>query len=858
MDNNNPLRPVQVILDRDRFLVAPDRPPGGSNKDFFAGDDAGFVRHKQLMREELDGFAQTIEAQGDPVGFVHVQLREAALAKSHRPLDRVFSRARKFSLVGGEANGELLVQATPRALKELSDAVEVQAEGTPPLRYNKKSGKDEPKASEFRSELGAVEDLRLHTREDRLRFEPEEALQLFRQPNVIGSYIIDLFRLDPAVISAGAAHRAIANLLTALASLPGGLLVRPALPEALRDRLPHPTLALSVRPLKNTSRRIIVLPRELVAIAQSNPALPPPESVIAVSDAGIDLDIGRHRDLLAAFAEQSLVRSIELPLVIDEATAPPIPRDAHGTLPLPAADFDHPIIGIIDGGVASIPSLDPWIAGRLGAIAPHERDSRHGTFIAGLAAGAYHFNPHLADYVEPFGVKIYDLDIFPRRDLRGSYYVDHADFLDQLDLNIQRAKAEHGIRVFNFSFACGNAQPGSYSVYAEGFDAIARRHDIIFVISAGNLLGADTRPTWPADPDAAVNMLAAQSQLQAITPPAEAFHALTVGAINPPGFTDHPALLPTSYTRRGPGTGYSRKPDLAHIGGVTPDASTQNRTGLTSLHMDGLLCDNMGTSFAAPLVAASLATLDQRLMRHASRELLQALMIHRAQRDPALTGKKIGHIAPDFVGYGIPARADAMLVDDPSAITIVFDQLLPVDRILSFDFSWPQSLVTQDGACRGAADLTLVYTSPVDRNFNDEALRVELDAYLRQQEIDPETGEVSWAGQLEADGTSVPKGTRQREKEMLRNGVKWSPVKRLHARMPKGRGASSDWKLIIEPLARKEQSFPQDGVHFAALLTIRDIDGAAPVHDEMRNHLVNRGVTLADIQVAARVRQAAA
>ena len=93
---------------------------------------------------------------------------------------------------------------------------------------------------------------------------------------------------------------------------------------------------------------------------------------------------------------------------------------------------------------------------------------------------------------------------------------------------------------------------------------------------------------------------------------------------------------------------------------------------------------------------------------------------------------------------------------------------------------------------------------------------------------------------------------------MLRNGVKWSPVKRLHAHMPKGRGASSDWKLVIEPLTRKGDSFLEDGVRFAALLTIRDIAGLAPVHDEMRNHLVNRGITLADIQMAARVRQAAA
>lgn len=860
MDNNNqPLRPVQVVLDSDRFLKAPDNPPGGSNKDFFAGDDAGFARHKQRVSTDLGNFAQALETNDEAIGFVHVQMREAALAKSHRPLDRFFSRSRKFALVGGDSDGQLIVQGTPRAFKELAESVDDAAEATPRLITNKKTGKLEPKASEFRSELGAIEDLWLHTRQARLKFEPLDALALFEQPNVIGSYIIDLFRLDPALLSAGAINKTVGDLLASLAAIPGGLLVRPALPEPLRDRLLHPTLALSVRLLKDSSQRIIELPRELTVAAQNFPALlPPPPARTLAKTAATDLDPLRHRDLLQALAEQSLVRSIELPLVLDEGTSPALMRGASPSLPHPTPDYDHPVLGVIDGGVAALPALQPWIAGSLGLVPAQERNTSHGTFIAGLAAGAYHFNPDLAEHVEPFGVKVYDLDIFPRRELRGTYYVDHHAFLDQLDTCIEKARTTHGVRVFNFSFACGTPQPGNYTVYAEGFDAIARKHDVIFVISAGNLTGADTRPPWPAEPEAAVQMLAAQSQVQSITPPAEAFHALTVGAVNPPGFTNHPALLPTTYTRRGPGTGYSRKPDLAHIGGITPDATTQNRTGLASLHPDGLLCDSLGTSYSAPLVGTTLATLDQRLLKRASRELLHALMIHQARRETSLSGKLLSHIVPDFVGYGVPPRADSMLVDDSSAITIVFDQVLPPGRILSFDFSWPQSLVTPSAGCRGAVDLTLVYTPPVDRAFNDEALRVELDAHLRQQDIDPATGEISWSGQLDADGTLTPKGTKKREKDMLRNGVKWSPVKRLHAHMPRGRGASSDWKLVIEPLTRKGDSFPEDGVRFAALLTIRDIAGLAPVHDEMRNHLVNRGITLADIQVAARVRQAAA
>jgi hypothetical protein len=475
----------------------------------------------------------------------------------------------------------------------------------------------------------------------------------------------------------------------------------------------------------------------------------------------------------------------------------------------------------------------------------------------GPCAGAYQLNAALTDYVETGGVKVFDLDLFPRKDLRSSYYPDYPTFFDQVDESVRAAKEATNVRVINFSFACGPAQTGAYSIAAEAFDSIARKHDVIFVISAGNLESVDSRPAWPDNAGDAIQMLAAQSQNQSITPPAEAFHAITVGAVNPPGFEDHPALLPTTYTRRGPGTGFSRKPDLAHIGGVSAGPDTGNKTGLASFAPNGTVVDNCGTSFAAPLVGATLATLDQRLDRRASRELLHALMIHRAKRHKGLCTKTICHIAPEFVGYGLPVRADDMLVDAPHEITIVFDQILPGETVLDFKFAWPACLTTPTGACRGQVDMTIVYSPPIDRAFKDEALRVELDAHLRQEVIDPETGEEKWEGQLDHDGASTPPGTKKREKEMLKNGVKWSPIKRLTASMPKGRGTSSNWRLIVEPLTRKAADFPQEGIRFALLMTIRDGAGVAPVNDQVRNILLGMGVTLSDIQVAARVRQTA-
>lgn len=850
------LRPVQVLMDGERFQKKPNKPPGGSQKDFFAGDDAGFVRHREQVRSQLSGFAKTLNENGEPVGFLHVQMRETALAKSHRPLDRLFSQANKFALVGGDENGNLIVQGTPRALQELGDLIHAKAEETPRIKPHKITGNPMEVVSEYRSELGSIEEIRLHDKEDRISFETKLAIETLRRPDAIGSYVVDLFRIQQDIAGPGAVERAIARLMKTIAEIPGGIEIRPALSENLRAQLLRPTLALSVRLIRDPHHRSIVLPLELTrAINDEDVAV---LSAVPAKALQPDLDLKRHEDLLSLLSEQSLVRAVHLPVVLDEGMAKPVTVGKSLSLPAPVVDFDYPVVGVIDGGIAKVPSLTPWITGSAGKVLPEERNESHGTFIAGLCAGAYHLNTALTDHLESVGVKVFDLDLFPRKDLRSSYYPDYETFFDQLDESVRKARDTANVRVINFSFACGPAQTGAYSFVAEAFDSIARKNNVIFVVSAGNLTGAEIRPTWPAKTADAIQMLAAQTGNQGIAPPAEAFHALTVGAVNPPGFADHPPLHPTTYTRRGPGTGFSRKPDLAHIGGVSACPETANRTGLISLAADGSLIENCGTSFATPLVASTLATLDQRLERKASRELLHALMIHSAKRVDSLHGKAIRHIAPEFVGFGMPLRADEMLEDAPHEITIVFDQVLSPDRVLDFDFVWPQCLMTDSGSCRGEVDMTIVYTPPIDRAFKDEALRVELDSHLRQEAIDPETGEITWGGQLDHDGTVTPPGTKKREKEMLKNGVKWSPIKRLSTSMPKGRGNSSNWRLIVEPLTRKAADFPAEGVRFALLMTIRDNQKKGPVNDQMRNMLLGRGITLSDIKVAARVRQQAA
>jgi hypothetical protein len=265
--------------------------------------------------------------------------------------------------------------------------------------------------------------------------------------------------------------------------------------------------------------------------------------------------------------------------------------------------------------------------------------------------------------------------------------------------------------------------------------------------------------------------------------------------------------------------------------------------------------ENCGTSFAAPSVAATVATLDHRLEHAQTREVLLALPVHRAVRAKSLCHSSLRHISREFVGFGLAPPCDALLVDDPFAITLVFNEVLHRRQRLEFPFSWPSGLVGKDGSCRGRVDLTLAYTPLLDADHKDEAQRVQLEAYLHQEQVDPATGQVSWQSQLKQDGCGVPQGMNKTERYLLMAGLKWSPIKRYTAHMPQGRGTSSNWRLSLDSLTRAGAHYPKEGVPFALVMTIADPKRGAPIHDAVRNTLQAQGLTLADIMVAHRVRQ---
>ncbi len=845
-DKPSDLRPIQVFLDTKRFIEMPEPQPfGGGSKDFFQGNNKAFAEHKTRLKARVQGVANSLRRVKQPGGFIKVRQREEALAKSHRPLGNLFTSSNRFALVGAGKVGELLFQTTPGALDQLANIIESKAELTPRLVVNRKTGKREPRVSGYRSELGGIDDIRLYDATDKVTFSAEEAVRWMHQLNVIGGYIVELFRPDRGV-SPNEVDQMVAQFREGLNRLQGGLLIRSFLPSTLTTQFGEPSLALSVQ-LTSDNRRLIELPflvdGRSALMAESS--LPP-----SMRGARVDLTPARHAELLAFFAEQAIVRSVELPPILETTPASGGANLGRFDVAEPAPGVDYPTVAIIDGGVSVAP-LEKWKVGDAGLVPTADRDEVHGTFIAGLVSAGSSLNPTLSSAMEPAGCKFFDLDLFPRRELRNTYYSDLEELFDVLDEKVKVAKRDHGVRVFNLSFSIGQRSSRlAYSLSADRLDRIARTNDVIFVVAAGNLV-ASRRPSWPEKAeDAAVMLAGFGSDNQQITAPAEHVLGITVGAVNPHGVVGHVPQMPTTYTRRGPGVGGARKPELAHYGGV----DSNHQTGLISLSPSGDAMHNCGTSFAAPLTAATIATLDQRLARQAARETLMALPVHRAVRPDVLNRPALRHVSREFVGFGIAPVADLILNDEPYAVTLVFNERLLAKQRLEFPFAWPPSLVGADGSCRGRAAVTLSYTPPIDPDHREEAIRVQLEAYLHQEKLNEETGEISWESRLNHDAGDVPQGMNKSESYLIKTGLKWSPLKRYHLSMPEGRGNTSNWRLSLESLVRAGVAFPSEGVPFSLILTIADLESTASVREEVRLGLQNRGLILSDITVAHRVR----
>ncbi|WP_339430485.1 S8 family peptidase [Pseudomonas sp. EA_65y_Pfl2_P78] len=799
--------PVQVVLQTDQYMKLPEGGGGGGAKDFYEDRDEEFKRHKQQLLKQVESIRTVLSRAGDhQVGYVKVRLQSNALAKSHRPVDALF-KPKSLPLVGSGALGELYFEVTAETLGSVAEAIS-GAEET----VTKRDNKNKPKASPARSETGAIEEIVLPSSQDKRAFSLEQASNHFEKWPGARYFTVELF-VDEKSLPGAAKSRSAAQ--SELRKFRKGI-------EAFSPELKIWASGDEWQALHITT---VQIPAAIVKSAGFAETL---VSVMGFLD---------RSPLVRRYALGAVVTRGQQTARASNATV----SSAKVVLPQPQPELDYPIIGVIDAGISRDSSISAWSAGTVDFMREADVDRDHGTFIAGLLINGATLNP--SQPIEQDPCMFFDYDLFTEDEEKFEDNFQHGfiDMMRQLDLEL---KNHHpvGMRVINLSLNPETmTDQNGYSPYAAILDEIADRHDVIFVISAGNLDGAQTRSRWPDSATPALQQLATYRQLGAdrIYVPGETARNITVGALEP--LDGSGKTRPARYSRRGPATSAGIKPDFAHVGGCL---ATNNP--LNSIDHSGSLIPDEGTSFAAPLVAKTIALLDHRIEGEQPRDVLMALMYHFARMPALLNDKLLNDVSKDFAGFGIPAAVDDMLATDDSSITLVFQDVLKDRLELSFDFEWPSVLV-ENGATRGAVELTIVYSPPFDRRHQAEFSRVNLDAYLRQETMNKKTKKFSYAGRLKPDHPGI------HEKHLIAHGAKWWPVKRYSRTFTRLEG-TSNWRLVVESLTRAGTDYPSSGVQFAVILTISDPDKEAAVFSSARRSLMARGVSLRDVRTQARAR----
>lgn len=781
-------------------MKRPEGGGGGGSKDFFSDRNEEFKRHKSKLLKEVEAARAKLSEhpQTGSVGFVKVQLQSAALAKSHRPMDAIFKPS-IFPLVGSGDLGELYFEVTNDALSHAANVI-----GEAEEAVTKRNHKDELIPSAARSEVGAIERITVPSLNEKRTFTLEEAIDYFRL-HPMGRYLVVELFVDESELTENTRRR---NTLAAL--------------KRFRQQLQKTASDLHIwdtgSQWKTVHITVINFPSKIVNSDNLTESL---------------------HGLLGFLDRSTFVRRYSLgPIIARAATSIATTANSPANILPPLPNQNYPIIGIIDGGVTKKGNISKWCVGRLDFMDVPDEEREHGTFIAGLLVNGSAFNPGQPLEIE--SCKYFDFDIYSENEIqyKSNFKNGFIDMMRQLDVELKNKPP--GLRIINMSLnPVELTQVSGYSYAAAMLDEISDKHDVIFVISAGNLKDIELRERWPTDALPALQQLASYRYQGAdrLFVPGETARNLTVGALEL--MDADGSTRPARYSRRGPATSAGVKPDFGHIGGCQVTGNP-----LISLNTDGVTRrQGQGTSFAAPSVAKTLALLEGAIQGHQPRELLLGLMYHFAQLPKHINSKQLSSVAKDFVGFGMPATHKEMLSTDDHSITMLFADTLPPGKELSFDFSWPDALM-KDGAIRGEAFLTVVCTPPLDRKFGAEFARVNIDAYLRQETIN-EDGEIKYKGRLTTENTGA------QEKHMISHGAKWWPVKHYTRKFSRLKG-TSNWRLVVDALTRAGTVFPEKGVNFAVLLTIADPKGTAPVFTSMRQALLNRGTKLRNVQTQVR------
>lgn len=519
-----------------------------------------------------------------------------------------------------------------------------------------------------------------------------------------------------------------------------------------------------------------------------------------------------------SISQMPLIRTVRPQVAINQAL-PDLPVRAVG-------QDDIPVVVVVDSGVSDRnTALASWVVGRDVQVAPpYDQNKAHGTFVAGLVTFGAQLNPTIAG-IDSGHCGVFDLQVIPNDD------PDRGDTLALMEqdllVSLEQALTEHAnkYRVWNLSLGTDEVcSLDDFSELANELDNLQERFNVSFVISAGNYQQLPLLDYPRTD---------SQKDTGRITAPADSVLGITVGAISHVDFRQGGPKQhqPSSFSRHGAGPNYVIKPDLVHYGGsCTIDGSTVH--GIRSLTDTGI-AEDLGTSFAAPLVSRTLAQIYHEITPSPSPVLARALLTHHA-RDPR-SGLRVPDGEENYLGFGLPATVPYCLECTPHSATLVFDDVLRPGNFLEWDhFPYPPSLY-QNGRYFGEIWMTLAFSPARGSRWGTEYCQSHIDAHLGvyHDTVSRTTGEIKqkFKGLVPPEHRNPGMLYEAYQVETLR---KWAPVRTYHGVMGENGEKGSRWRLKLQLLTRHEHANETARAQpFSLIITIADPLKVAPVYDEM-------------------------
>lgn len=482
-----------------------------------------------------------------------------------------------------------------------------------------------------------------------------------------------------------------------------------------------------------------------------------------------------------------------------------------------AIDIDElPIVAVLDSGVHFPPPLDQLILTHWYPQESSGGNAGHGTSVASKVA----FRNIASLAVSPV--------VTPRARIIDCNILDDDKVAEDLIINrIQQAVAEHAdvAKIYNLSIGSESPIEGDeMSLLGFELDALQRKHNIQFVVSAGNHVLWQHEATLESILDDDDSRIAS---------PADSMLSIVVGSVvsekHAGSLSGKNEVAP--YSRRGPGFAGYCKPDLCAYGATfiqrcSGDIHIPADPSAMVLTHKGTIRAEAGTSYCAPAVAGDLAEISKSVSSDIL--LAKALLYHHAQPlgNNIETTEEETLKLRNIYGRGISCVTDSKY-SSPSCVTFVRTGTLNKVTKERVKIYMPQILAAYPGRNTAKVMITCLSLPNIDRTKGNQYIGAYIRATLKKRQLNDKLAYVS----------DCSKNGRQA----------WDPCQQFDKTFSNFK--PGDWEIWLETCSRWDED--KTDISYALVVTIEDLSGTLDIYNEIQAQ--NRYQALVDTRVRTNI-----